>query len=70
MKYVTRADGAEARPDDMSPLARAVLMLIEHANQRRDQGLALPCGCRECDHHRRAVRFTVLDDGTLAIEPA
>jgi hypothetical protein len=70
MKYVTRDDGREAIPDDAPPVARAVLLLLEHANQRRDAGLALPCTCRECGHHRAAVRCVILDDGTLAVESA
>jgi hypothetical protein len=69
MKYVSRADGAEAVLDDMPPATRAVLLLIEHANQRRDQGLSVPCPCRECERHRRTVRCTSSPDGkTLIVE--
>jgi len=67
MKYVTRADGSDALLDDMPPAARAVLLLIEHANQRRDGGLPLPCPCSECEHHRRAVRCTSSADGRTLI---
>jgi hypothetical protein len=70
VKYVRRADGRDAIADDMPPATRAVLLLIEHANQRRDAGLSLPCRCRECVGHRGAVRCTVLADGTLAVESA
>jgi hypothetical protein len=70
MRYVQRADGREAIPDDMPPSTRAVAFLIEHANQRRDDGLPLPCPCAECVSHRGAVRCTKLADGTLVIEPA
>jgi hypothetical protein len=55
VKYVTRGDGAEAVLDDMSPRLRAFALLLEHANQRRDDGLALPCPCAECDRQREAV---------------
>ncbi len=71
MKYVTRADGSDALLDDMPPAARAVLLLIEHANQRRDDGLPLPCPCGECERHRGAVRCTTSADGrTLIVESA
>jgi len=70
MKYVQRADGTEAVLDDMPPAVRAVLLLVEHANQRRDDGLPLPCLCRECERHRAAVRGTSSADGkTLIVEP-
>jgi hypothetical protein len=69
MKYVERADGTQAVLDDMPPATRAVLLLIEHANQRRDEGLPVPCPCRECERHRRAVRCTSSADGkTLIVE--
>jgi hypothetical protein len=55
VKYVHRLDGTEAIPDDMPPRVRAFALLIEHANQRRDDGLPLPCPCAECDRHRVAV---------------
>lgn len=71
MKYVRCADGTEAIADDMPPATRAVLLLIEHANQRRDDGLPLPCPCRECVRHRGVVRCTSSADGrTLIVEPA
>lgn len=71
MKYVLRADGGEAIADDMPPAARALLLLIEHANQRRDDGLPLPCTCCECEQHRGAVRCTSSADGrTLIVESA
>ena len=69
MKYVERADGTEAVLDDMPPATRAVLLLVEHANQRRDAGLPVPCPCRECERHRRAIRCTSSADGkTLIVE--
>ena len=69
MKYVCRDDGTEAVADDMPPATRAIALLLEHANQRRDEGLALPCLCRECERHRGAVRCTSSADGrTLIIE--
>jgi len=43
MKYVECADGSQALADDMPPSTRAFLLLVEHANQRRDDGLPLPC---------------------------
>ena len=71
MKYVQRADGDDAIADDMPPAARAIALLLEHANQRRDDGLLLPCPCRECERHRKAVRCTSSPDGrTLIIESA
>lgn len=71
MKYVRRTDGGEAIADDMPPTARAVLLLVEHANQRRDDGLPLPCPCGECVRHRDAVRCTSSPDGrTLIVELA
>jgi hypothetical protein len=71
VKYVQRADGAEAIADDMPPTVRAVALLLEHANQRRDDGLDLPCPCGECLRHRDAVRCTASADGrTLIVESA
>jgi hypothetical protein len=71
MKYVERADGTEAVLDDMPPATRAVLLLVEHANRRRDNGLPLPCTCGECERQRRAVRCTSSPNGrTLIIEAA
>ena len=71
MKYIERDDGTEAIADDMPPTVRAVLLLLEHANQRRDDGLPMPCPCGECARHRRAVRCTPSADGrTLIVEPA
>ena len=67
MKYVQCADGGEAIADDMPPAARAVLLLVEHANQRRDDGLPLPCPCVECTRHRGAVRCTSSADGRTVI---
>lgn len=70
MKYVERVDGGNAIADDMPPATRAVALLIEHANRRRDDGLPLPCSCRECDTHRACIRCTISPDGqTLIIEP-
>ncbi len=69
MKYARRVDGAEAILDDMPPATRAVLLLLEHANQRRDDGLPLPCPCCECARHRGAVRCSTSPDGkTLIVE--
>jgi hypothetical protein len=68
MEYITRDNGQEAIADDMPPTVRAVALLIEHANRQRDNRLPLPCLCNECQRHRRYVRCTVLEDGTLAIE--
>ena len=69
MRYIRRADGREAIPDDLPPPStRAVAFLIEHANQRRADGLPLPCPCSECVGHRGAVRCLKLADGTLVIE--
>jgi len=71
MKYIERDDGTEAIADDMPPTTRAVVLLLEHANQRRDDGLPLPCPCVECERHRGAVRCTSSPDGrTLIIESA
>jgi hypothetical protein len=71
VKYVRRADGREVIADDMPPAARAVAFLVEHANRRRDDGLALPCPCGECTHHRDAVRCMSSHDGrTLIVESA
>jgi len=71
VKYIQRANGGEAIADDMPPATRAVVMLLEHANQRRDDGLPLPCPCVECARHRDAVRCTSSPDGrTLIIEAA
>ncbi len=69
VKYTARANGHEAVPDDMPPTVRMLVFLIEHANRRRDDGLPLPCPCRECDRHRGAVRCTSSPDGrTLIVE--
>jgi hypothetical protein len=70
MKHVQRDDGREAIPDDMPPGLRAVAFLLEHATQRRDEGLPLPCPCRQCEGRRLGLRAVVLEDGTLAIEEA
>jgi hypothetical protein len=71
MKYIRHVDGGRAIADDMPPVVRAVAFLLEHANQRRDDGLALPCPCGECERHRGAVRCTASPDGrTLIVEPA
>jgi hypothetical protein len=71
MKFVGSAAGGPAIADDMPPVIRAVALLIEHANQRRDDGLPLPCPCPECGRHRSAVRCTASPDGrTLIVEPA
>ena len=71
MKYICRTDGRDAIPDDMPPSARAVAFLLEHASQRRDDGLPLPCPCAECAGHRAAVRCTKSADGrTLIVGPA
>lgn len=71
MRYIRRADGRDAIPDDMPPATRAVAFLLEHANQRRADGLPLPCPCAECLGHRGAVRCTKSADGqTLIVEPA
>jgi hypothetical protein len=71
VRHVQRANGGEAIADDMPPVTRAVAPLLEHANQRRDDGLPLPCTCGECTRHRGAVRCTASADGrTLIVEPA
>jgi len=71
VKYIQRADGADAIADDMPPSTRAIALLLEHANQRRDDGLPLPCPCRECERHRGAVRCSASADGrTLIVESA
>lgn len=67
MKYIRRADGSEAIPDDMSPLMRAVALLLEHANRRRDDGLPLPCPCTECKRHRGSLRCSAGLDGGVII---
>jgi hypothetical protein len=67
VRHVTRADGREAIADDVPPVTRAVLLLLEHANERRDGGLPLPCPCQECGRHRAAVRCSVSADGTTLI---
>ena len=69
MKYIRCADGTDAIADDMPPVTRAVLLLLEHANERRDNGLPLPCPCWECARHRRGVRCTASADcRTLIVE--
>jgi hypothetical protein len=69
VRYMVRRDGGPAVADDMNPTTRAVALLLEHANARRDAGLALPCRCGECDRHRAAVRCTSSPDGrTLIVE--
>jgi hypothetical protein len=69
VKHVQRADGSAAIADDMPPATRAVCFLLEHANQRREAGLSLPCPCAECQQHRGAVRCSVSEDGqTLIVE--
>lgn len=71
MKFVKRTDGGEAIADDMSPATRAMLLLVEHANQRRDDGLPLPCPCSECGRHRGSVRCRASADGqTLIVDLA
>jgi hypothetical protein len=71
MKYIRRAaDGGEAIPDDMPPHVRAFALLIEHANQRRDDELPMPCPCEECQRHRGAVRCSAGPDNTLIVVPA
>ena len=71
MKFFQRSDGGAVIADDMPPVVRAVAMLLEHANQRRDNGLCLPCPCGECDRHRVAVRcIPSADRRTLIVEPA
>ena len=70
MKYLRRADGREAIPDDMPPSTRAVAFLLEHANQRLVDGLSLPCPCTECVSHRGGIRCTKTADGTLVIQSA
>jgi hypothetical protein len=71
MRFIERADGGAAIADDMPPVVRAVALLLEHANQRRDDGLPLPCPCGECLRHRGAVRCSASPDGkTLIVEPA
>jgi hypothetical protein len=69
MRFSRRSDGREAVADDMPPVTRSVLLLLEHANQRRDDGLPLPCPCEECQRHRGAVRCSGSADGrTLIVE--
>jgi hypothetical protein len=71
MKFIRRADGGAVVADDMPPVVRALALLLEHANQRRDDGLSLPCPCGECRHHRGAVRCMPSADGRmLIVEPA
>jgi hypothetical protein len=71
MRYVRSADGREAIPDDLPPSTRAVAFLLEHATQRREGGLPLPCPCPECLGHRATVRCTKSADGrTLIVGPA
>ena len=66
-----RTDGGAAILDDMPPSTRAIAFLLEHANQRRDDGLPLPCPCVECVTHRGGIRCTSsLDGTTLIIESA
>jgi hypothetical protein len=63
VKYVRRGDGREAIPDDMSPRLRAFAFLLEHANERRDDQLPLPCPCDECEVNRDAL------DGVEFVSP-
>jgi len=64
MKYVHRADGTEANADDMPPLVRAFAFLVEHAAQRRKDGLLVPCSCDECEANRDVLdgKFFLEDD--------
>ena len=68
LRAVICDDGSEAIADDMPPTLRAVAFLIEHATQRRDAGVSLPCPCAECQHHRAAVRCSPGADGSLVVE--
>jgi hypothetical protein len=70
VRFVQKADGTPAIADDMPTATRAILLLIEHANQRRHDGLPGPCGCGECTRHRAAVRCTKSADGTTLIVEA
>jgi hypothetical protein len=70
VKYVLRRDGADAIADDMAPHVRAFAFLVEHANQRRDDRLPLPCPCIECGRHRASIRLVAGPGETLIVEPA
>ena len=68
MKHTRRADGTAAVADDMPPAVRVIALLIEHANDRLDAGLALPCPCGECAGHRESIVCTYsATDGSLVI---
>lgn len=70
MKYIRRDDGGEAVADDMRPHVRAFAFLVEHANQRRDDRLPLPCPCRACDVRRASVRIVAGPGNSLVVGPA
>ncbi len=61
MKHIFR-DGQPAVPDDMPPNVRALAFLLEHANNRKDDGLPLPCPCAECEGHRQALVGVRIED--------
>ena len=56
----------------MPPVARAIALLVERSNQRRDDGLPLPCPCRGCCKlHSNAGRCTsTADSRKLIVEAA
>ena len=59
-RYVFREDGRPAIADDMSPLARAFALLLEHANRQQAAQLP-PCDCLECDNVRGRLRVERTD---------
>jgi hypothetical protein len=53
--HVFGADGTPAVADDMSPTARAVGFLVEHANRQKAANLPA-CRCAECERVRGRIR--------------
>jgi hypothetical protein len=59
VKYVSRADGAAAIPDDMPPLVRAFSLILEHCHARQDGGRGFYCSCEECARNWESLRGRV-----------
>jgi hypothetical protein len=55
LQHVFDAAGAVATLDDMSPAARALALLLEHAARRRDAQLPGPCTCAVCERVRACL---------------
>jgi hypothetical protein len=53
--HVFAEDGSPAVADDMSPTARALAFLVEHANRQKAANLQA-CTCAECEGVRGRIR--------------